>query len=296
LESDHTVRSRAFEWLAEQVELHGEVLPWGLLLAGFHLRDSRVPLVSQQGIFKPKICELPLSIRSSPKGPYDDALSPDGLLRYRYQGEDPDHWQNAGLRAAMHGQVPLVYFYGVDRGSYLPAWPVYVVGDEPAALTFTVALDAPYALSQEPRRLEVAEARRQYVTTTFRRRLHQTTFRQRVLVAYRERCAICRLRHRELLDAAHIVPDSEPEGEPRVSNGLSLCKLHHAAFDRYFVTVDPDYRVLIRRDVLEESDGPMLRHGLQELHGTRIVLPRRAEWEPSRDALAARLERFRKAG
>ena len=43
------------------------------------------------------------------------------------------------------------------------------------------------------------------------------------------RCALCRLRHQELLDAAHITPDSEAEGEPLVSNGVVLCKLHHAA-------------------------------------------------------------------
>lgn len=271
-------------------------MSWQLLSEGFQFQGERVPLVSQQGIFKPKVCELPLSIRSSPSGPYDDALSPDGLLRYRYQGQDPNHWQNAGLREAMRRRAPLVYLFGIEPAAYMPTWPVFVVGDEPGALTFTVALDAPVSLFEEARPMEVAEARRQYVTSSFRRRLHQTTFRQRVLSAYKERCAICRLRHRELLDAAHIIPDREPEGEPRVSNGLSLCKLHHAAFDSYFITVDPDYRVLIRSDVLEESDGPMLRHGLQELHGSRIDAPRRAEWKPSREGLAVRLERFRRAG
>lgn len=278
------------------MDFHGEVLPWALLLDGFRFGGERVPLLAPQGIFKPKICELPISIRSSPSGPYEDALSPDGLLRYKYQGTDPSHWQNVGLRRAMESQVPLIYFYGIGEGEYLPAWPVFIVGDDPGALTFTVALDVPYASFGDPTGSELAEPRRAYATGTFRRRLHQTAFRERVLTAYRERCAICRLRHRELLDAAHIVPDHDPEGEPRVSNGLALCKLHHAAFDSLFVTVDPDYRVLIRRDVLEEVDGPMLRHGLQELHGSKIHLPARTRWRPDREALAARLERFRKAG
>lgn len=278
------------------MELHGEVLPWGLLLNGFRFRGERVPLLSQQGIFKPRVCELPISIRSSPSGPYDDAFSGKDLLRYRYQGTDPAHWQNRGLRDAMRRQVPLIYFHGIGEGEYLPAWPIFVVGDDPGALTFTVALDAPYAQFEEPRPMEVAEARREYVTASFKRRLHQTAFRQRVLAAYREHCAMCRLRHRQLLDAAHIIADREPDGEPVVSNGLSLCKLHHAAFDGYFVTVDPDYRILIRPDVLEEIDGPMLRHGLQELHGSRILLPRRKELKPSKEALEDRLSRFRKAG
>ena len=139
-------------------------------------------------------------------------------------------------------------------------------------------------------------AERRYATAEVRRRLHQAGFRERVLDAYADTCALCRLRHRELLDAAHIIGDTDPLGKPSVPNGLSLCKLHHAAFDRYILTVDPDYRIRIRRDVLEEEDGPMLRHGLQELHGERIRPPHRAELRPSRDLLALRLEHFLSAG
>lgn len=113
-----------------------------------------------------------------------------------------------------------------------------------------------------------------------------------MLSAYRDRCALCRLRHRELLDASHIVPDSAPEGEPVVPNGLALCKIHHAAFDRFFPTVDPDYRVRVRRDLLEEEDGPMLKHGLQEMDGQSIVMPSKPVFRPSQEFLALRLERF----
>src|SRR5919197_4456221 len=48
-----------------------------------------------------------------------------------------------------------------------------------------------------------------------------------VLRAYRERCAICRLRREELLDTAHILADGHPRGAPIVPNGLALCTLHH---------------------------------------------------------------------
>jgi predicted restriction endonuclease len=95
-----------------------------------------------------------------------------------------------------------------------------------------------------------AEIRRRYVTRQVRQRLHQQAFRERVLRAYREHCAICRLRHQELLEAAHIVADRDPEGEPRVSNGLALCKLHHAAFDCHIIGVSPDYHVEVRLDVV----------------------------------------------
>jgi putative restriction endonuclease len=59
--------------------------------------------------------------------------------------------------------------------------------------------------------------------------------------------------------------------------------------------VDPEYRVHLRPDVLEEHDGPMLRHGLQEMHGTLLQVPRRPEKRPNREYLAERFEAFRVA-
>ena len=95
------------------------------------------------------------------------------------------------------------------------------------------------------------------MTRLGKQRMHQREFRQRVRRAYREQCAICRLRHEELLDAAHILPDGHPRGEPVVPNGLALCKPHHAAFDRHVLGVRPDLTVELRPDVLREPDGPM---------------------------------------
>ena len=59
------------------------------------------------------------------------------------------------------------------------------------------------------------------------------------------------------IDAAHILPDGHPRGEPVVQNGLALCKLHHAAFNRHVLGVRPDLTVELRPDVLREPDGPM---------------------------------------
>lgn len=292
--TDLAVRLAAFRWLHEQAAIHGEVLSWPLLIAGFSFEGTRVPLVSMQGIFKPAVCRLPLSIRTAADGPYDDSSSDGGLILYKYRLTDPFHRDNVGLRQAMKERTPMVYLRGQVRGRYSAVWPVYIVGDSPGTLTFTVAADdseRAFDLEQSGAD-EVAEPRRAYVTASVRRRLHQQAFRERVLDAYSESCALCRLRHRELLDAAHIIPDRAPEGEPVVSNGLSMCKLHHAAFDGYFLTVDPDYRVRVSQKVLEEEDGPMLRHGLQELHGILIRTPRSPHLKPNRDFLAMRLESF----
>jgi putative restriction endonuclease len=77
-----------------------------------------------------------------------------------------------------------------------------------------------------------------------------------------------------------------------VSNGLSLCKLHHAAFDRHFLTVRPDYTIEVRRSILEEEDGPMLLHGLKGMHGQPIYLPREASLQPDGDRLEERYAAF----
>ncbi len=94
---------------------------------------------------------------------------------------------------------------------------------------------------------------------------------------------------------AHILPDRDPRGEPIVPNGLALCKLHHAAFDRHILGIRPDLVVEVRRDILEEVDGPM-RHGLQALHGGRLHAPRSRELRPREAFLEERYERFRRAG
>jgi len=295
---DAKVRSAAFEWLTTQAMLHGDVIPRPILARGFELDGARVPLLGPQGIFKPGVLEVPLSITTAPNGPYDDAFGRDGLLRYRYRGPDPEHRDNRGLRFAMREGLPLVYLHGLMPGKYVATWPVFIVGDRPDTLSFTVAVDDAQHLGLSESGLlvgDVSEVRRGYVTALTRQRLHQRAFRERVLAAYQHQCALCRLKHDELLDAAHIIPDAESEGEPVVSNGLALCRLHHAAFDRFFIGVRPDYVIEIRPDLLVETDGPTLRHAIQGLQGQPIILPRRREHLPSVDLLAMRYDRFLEA-
>jgi putative restriction endonuclease len=125
-------------------------------------------------------------------------MGADGFLRYRYRGTDVRHRDNVGLRRAMERQVPLVYLHGTVPGWYRPEWPVFIVGDDPSTLTFTVAMDDPRALPSDLTIDVVDDARRSYLTRLARHRVHQLAFRQRVLRAYRESCTMCRLHHVEL--------------------------------------------------------------------------------------------------
>ena len=172
-----------------------------------------------------------------------------------------------------------------------PVLPVYIVEDRPHELCCMVATEpalqlspaegSPYVIGSD----SIIGIRR-YITGETKRRLHQTAFRERVIDAYAGSCTLCRLRHRRLLDAAHIVPDGEDRGDPIVPNGLCLCKIHHAAYDNDLIGISPDYTMHVRHDVREESDGPMLLHGLQELHESRVALPNRRADRPDRDRLA----------
>jgi putative restriction endonuclease len=302
---EEQIRLAAFEWLEKQVQIYGSILPRAILEQGFNFQDNRITMMGPQGIWKPQVLKgIPLSITTVAGGPYSDVFTEDGLLLYKYRGTDPFHRDNIGLRDAMSREIPLIYFHGVAKGKYLAVWPVYIVADNPNSYTFTVAADdmssVIYNKTPEDVLYKASEEtkiiKRQYITSAVRVRMHQSSFREIVIQAYRERCAFCNLHHPELLDAAHIIPDSDVLGEPIVNNGLSLCKIHHAAYDMNIVGVTPDYRIEVRNDILDEKDGPMLKYGIQALHNSNIILPNsKASW-PDKEKLALRFDRFRKTG
>ncbi len=293
---DTLVRQRAFEHLDRLNMEFGEVIPRSVLLRGFELNGERIHLISQRGIFTPSTLALPLTVTTAPNGPYNDEFSDDGILQYRYQGNDPNFRDNVGLRELMNRGIPLIYFHGTVPGSYVAERPVFIVADSPETLTFGITFDErSHVEFHIPRPNADITYRRKYTTAQVRRRLHQQSFRSRVLRAYTNKCALCNLKHTNLLEAAHIIPDNEERGEPVVSNGLSLCKIHHAAFDHNILGIRPDYVVEIREDILEEIDGPMLQHGLKEMHRRPIFVPQRTQEKPNVVSLEERYEQFRAA-
>jgi putative restriction endonuclease len=297
---DARLRREAIAWLTVRSNDGADALSTDEILdftfdgEPFRLMDA------QRGIRKPAVLPHALSIRTvhTPEGgrrPYDDAIGADGLVRYKWRGDDGGHAENRAIRDAMHARVPLIWFFGVATARYLPIFPVHVVGEEPHLQQFSLQVaDLPVSLAHPEPDSPVEAFTRRYVTAQTRRRLHQPVFRARVIQAYTTRCAVCALAHAPLLDAAHIAPDADPDGIAAVRNGLALCKIHHAAYDADILGISPDLVVDIRADVLAEIDGPMLRHGLQELHGSRLrIVPRSAGDRPDRDLLDSRWRRYR---
>ncbi|GIH14174.1 HNH endonuclease [Rugosimonospora africana] len=262
----------------------------------FEFDGEAVRLVVQPGIRKPARLSAALTIRTTytPQGgarPYEDEFGTDGTLHYKWRGTDPAHPDNRALREAMVRRSPLAYFYPMAKGVYHAIYPVYLVEEDPARHEFAVDLGE---LEHSVEGIEVLPERR-YARRLTLQRLHQVVFRPKVLRAYEARCALCRLGHAPLLDAAHILPDRHRRGEPVVPNGLAMCKIHHAAYDANIIGIRPDRVVEVREDILTEIDGPMLRHGLQEMHGSTIFLPRSRHDRPDPTRLEERYEQFRSA-
>lgn len=275
------------------------------LRAGFVVDGRRIPLVNpQRGIFKPAAMKHLLSIRTvypTPRGRiwYDDQREVhaqiargDEFVDYDFMGKDPGAPDNRWLREARDNQIPILYFLGVAPQRYAFLWPVYVAEWSAAALKVRLAFGvAATAVTQ----WSVPEApERRYGLRLVRQRLHQATFREAILSAYGNRCAISRLPEPRLLDAAHIVPDRNCElGQPVVPNGLPLSKIHHAAFDANLIGIDADYRIHVSAVLLAINDGPMFEHGLKAMAGQSIRLPIRRQDYPDRDRLAERFQEFK---
>jgi putative restriction endonuclease len=299
LSLDDEVRAATFAYIQRLRTRFADRIPREALMAGVEIRGARVPIWNyQKGIHKPAVLGpngAALSIQTSAESPYDDTRDEEGgRFGYKYRGTDPNHRDNVALRIAMAEQRPLLYLVAVDPGVYDAIMPVYVVSDSPATLEFTLVADQPsLALGSES--AVMIAARREYQTRAVLQRLHQQHFRRIVLNAYRNQCSICRLKHVDLLDAAHILADRHPLGEPVVTNGLGLCKIHHSAFDAKIIGIDPDSVVHVRQDILTEVDGPMLRYGLQATDGIKLTLPHAIRWRPNRAFLAERFEEFRAA-
>lgn len=293
-----------------ELELHESAMAWldrrttqtvdFAWLSTFEYDGERIALMDRQrGIRKPRNLQAALAIRTTftPPGqtpPYADAIGDDGLQRYKSRGTDPSHPENVALRRAYLDRLPIIWFVGVSSGLYEPIYPVWVVGDNAAKHEFTLALDAAQR-TFDPLSDKEEDIRR-YMERVTKQRLHQRVFRTQVLHAYEGRCAVCNLGHAELVDAAHIIGDGQPLGQAIVPNGLAMCKIHHAAFDSRILGIRPDSLTLhIRQDILDEVDGPMLRHGLQDMHDRKLIkLPRSRAARPDPARLESRYSDFLK--
>jgi len=297
---DPLLRLAAFREVRRLADANGDLTSRDLR-AGFSFEGARIPLINpQRGIFKPTQMRFLLSIRTVFPRPgarvwYDDQrqlhrqiYEGDEAVDYAFMGGSADAAENRWLREAMQDAVPIIYFLGTSPAVYKALIPSFVIGWDAASLKARIAFSA----GDELRAPETA-AERRYALRQVKQRLHQATFREAVITAYRGRCALSGLREPVLLDAAHIIEDKHEQlGQPVVRNGIPLAKTHHAAFDAHLIGIDADFRIHVSRRILEQKDGPTLE-ALKRLHLNRIYLPARGKDRPDQDRLAMRFEQFK---
>jgi putative restriction endonuclease len=303
--NDWAMRAAAFRQVRRLQETRDQ-LTSADLKAGFQFGGERIPLVNpQRGIFKPHRMDALLSIKTvfpKPGGRvwYDDQrnvhqqiYAGEETVDYSFMGTNSDAADNRWLREAMERQVPIIYFLGVSPGRYQAVIPAFITGWDSQAANAQVAFSDP--ISKNLPRPPSNATERRYALRLVKQRLHQASFRDAVISAYKGRCALSGMPESLLLDAAHIIADGDDElGHPIVQNGIPLSKVHHAAFDAQLIGVDPDFRVHISERLLIQQDGPLLE-SMKKLDGGMLHMPFRAQDRPDRERLALRFEQFRAA-
>jgi putative restriction endonuclease len=267
-------------------------------LGSFEYAGQRIRVIDiQGGIWNPGASwplgdqlRATLSINTTTSGKYADQEVSGGLWRYDYQAGGTAG-KNTKMRKAMELQLPLIWFRQQDSGRYVP-YKVFIINDFPGEGYCFIAPDLSLATAARSESL----IERRYAERTMKQRLHQPAFRAQVISAYETKCAICRLGHGRLLDAAHITPDNDETSSTSVTNGLSLCKIHHTAYDINIVGIDANYTVHIRADILAEKDGPMLQHGIKEMDNSTLWIPPARTARPDPERLDARFREFASQG
>ena len=112
-------------------------------------------------------------------------------------------------------------------------------------------------------------------------------FRQAIMRLYDYTCAVCELRivtmdGESATEAAHIIPFRVSQNDD-ARNGISLCKLHHWAFDRGLFSLSGKHRVIVSGLM---SDKRPTEWRLTELEDKCIQLPDRVKLRPAQEAMA----------
>jgi putative restriction endonuclease len=102
----------------------------------------------------------------------------------------------------------------------------------------------------------------------------QEYFRDAVLNNFGGRCGVTGLAVRDLLIASHIMPwGAHPTERLNVRNGLSLSRLHDAAFDRGLIAFDDTLRLLLSPSMKAELPQRAVSEVSGAYEGQPLCLP-----------------------
>jgi len=292
----------AFEHVKTLERLYGDSIPSVAIEQGFRFNGEKVLLMNRAGgIFKPRQMQHGvLSIKTTipRKGAsaniYNDHSVDDGYYQYSLQQGDPYGGRNKCLWQAFENKQPFIYFHAIAPAVYQALWPCFIedISAVDGYAKILVGSVQSNGLSDEGNYPVPNEIESRYLVRETKVRLHQSSFRAAVLGAYKSRCAITGIAEPRLIEAAHIVPDSQVAGNQLVNNGIALSNLHHRAYDRNLLGIDGDYRIHISSDIREHSSNDFLDRAFIVCDKQVLRLPVSKELYPDRDSLAERFEVF----
>lgn len=105
-------------------------------------------------------------------------------------------------------------------------------------------------------------------------RVNQSFFRSTILSSYYQKCCITGFTIPDFLVASHIIPWSKNKNErlnPR--NGLCLNTLHDRAFDKGYITISPNYEVILSKYLHEYDEDNGITAFFLKYEGKKIFLP-----------------------
>lgn len=125
------------------------------------------------------------------------------------------------------------------------------------------------------------------VIQNIKRKARSIAFSDEIKKLYNYKCAICMVERfnrkgNPEVEAAHIYP-KEKNGPDKVINGISLCRLHHWAFDNGLLSIDNDYNVIIPDEIKYDKN----YKDIYKFENKKILLPHKNQFKPHRIYLEA---------
>ena len=311
LVTDHEIRAAAFA-LVRRLQDENGGLSRDDLYNGVQWRGRRIRLDGHvQGIWKPKEMDGLLSIKTA--WPRQRTGRPDtypdqrqalrehfehrDVLEYSFMQNNPNHRHNQLLHDAWRRRIPIIYLIASYPAFYQAFFPAFIVDWDSVTLKTRVAFgfESPPETENE-RRIGIAIARRQY---------DHAAFRENVLSAYRETCAVSGVMGRSHVGVAELAPSYGPAADAAAtaSAGVALSKLHRAAFEADLLGIDADGRLHVAHRADLYRSGTTSRRqpestvitALREINGARIQLPENPSHRPDRELLDLRYQQFLRA-
>lgn len=259
------------------------------------LKDNKI-VVTQRGIFAPTVKGLDERVAKtllSTGTVYKDVTDGDYIV-YDFpdtKNKKADENEIYSMRSAMNYGLPFFVVFGnkqVGKNRRMMAGMVNGIDEESKTFLVKLYSEFPDNISETKKSVfkkqlepfHLYENGKRVSKTTVPSRPNQGKFHFDVISLYGLECAVCGIKHKPIIEAAHILPKAN-HGSDHPENGIPLCANHHELFDNHWFTIDTNKQVIV-------ADG----HDLNEL---QIKYPdiKRLRHSPHVKALAKRYSIFK---